>query len=681
MLNLKCLYLEIRIFLCSVRLLHQTKYLNAAGNGSEEKHIGRMPANDDNLPAYKSITANSKINQSFDTTERVSLDNVKKILTEGGYRIQDGFTCIQTTCLSCNEKKGTVCINKVTGFFLCLDCMCCGSWNDFEAQSCASSDKTKHSNQLNKKYTLKDRNYISEANKKWELLMQSSKGSFVRDEVHSTLPIFDLINYLSDDLIKELHAYVDKDSVCVPLKNAGKYVVGYKQLSASGDEVTVPASQCPGIVKYVPIKVKKKSENAVIVSTVKDLIALSRSKLQFHIICLPHGVLYLPQEILPLLEQYKKLVLWFGADAVSLGSVRAFSKKLGEERCYFIRTDGEHYDAYTAFKKGVDLDSVIKSASPIYHKRVTTFASFRQTVLSELQNKSKSDGVKWKRFPKLNEYLMGHRRGELTVLTGPTGCGKTTFISEYSLDLALQGVNTLWGSFEIRNERLARIMLQQMVEIPLDKNLDKFEMWADKFQMLPIYFMTFHGAQPINTVMETIKHCAYVYDIAHVVIDNLQFMMGLSSSDVKFVDKFYKQDLIIQECRSFATRYNCHVTLVIHPRKEHQDDALTVNSIFGGVKASQEADNILIIQSKMLQSLQIKKFLQVAKNRYSGDLGIMPLVFHKESLSFTQRSSINNSKENQSPHARNMHMKTDFSTTPAISSLTQEIANENLKVP
>lgn len=71
--------------------------------------------------------------------------------------------------------------------------MCCGSWNDFEAQSCASSDKTKHSNQLNKKYTLKDRNYISEANKKWELLMQSSKGSFVRDEVHSTLPIFDLI--------------------------------------------------------------------------------------------------------------------------------------------------------------------------------------------------------------------------------------------------------------------------------------------------------------------------------------------------------------------------------------------------------------------------------------------------------------------------------------------------------
>lgn len=51
-----------------------------------------------------------------------------------------------------------------------------------------------------------------------------------------------------------------------------------------------------------------------------------------------------------------------------------------------------------------------------------------------------SAGIKWKRFPALNELLRGHRRGELTLLTGPTGCGKTTFLSELSLDLAMQGV-------------------------------------------------------------------------------------------------------------------------------------------------------------------------------------------------------------------------------------------------
>lgn len=82
------------------------------------------------------------------------------------------------------------------------------------------------------------------------------------------------------------------------------------------------------------------------------------------------------------------------------------------------------------------------------------------------------------------------------------GCGKTTFMSEYSLDLAMQGINTLWGSFEIRNVRLIRTMLQQMVGVPLNENLENFYTYANAFEKLPIYFMTFHGQQNIKVVMD-----------------------------------------------------------------------------------------------------------------------------------------------------------------------------------
>lgn len=81
---------------------------------------------------------------------------------------------------------------------------------------------------------------------------------------------------------------------------------------------------------------------------------------------------------------------------------------------------------------------------------------------------------------------------------GPTGSGKTTFISEYALDLCTQGVNTLWGSFEISNVRLARVMLTQFAVGRLEEQLDKYDEWADRFEDLPLYFMTFHGQQSIR---------------------------------------------------------------------------------------------------------------------------------------------------------------------------------------
>jgi hypothetical protein len=42
-----------------------------------------------------------------------------------------------------------------------------------------------------------------------------------------------------------------------------------------------------------------------------------------------------------------------------------------------------------------------------------------------------------------------------------TGSGKTTLLSQLGLDFAQQGRPTLWGSFEVKNERLMGKMMQQ----------------------------------------------------------------------------------------------------------------------------------------------------------------------------------------------------------------------------
>jgi twinkle protein len=50
-----------------------------------------------------------------------------------------------------------------------------------------------------------------------------------------------------------------------------------------------------------------------------------------------------------------------------------------------------------------------------------------------------STGLQCRSFPKLMSILKGIRRGEMTILTGPTGVGKTTFLSQLSLDAAQEG--------------------------------------------------------------------------------------------------------------------------------------------------------------------------------------------------------------------------------------------------
>jgi twinkle protein len=40
---------------------------------------------------------------------------------------------------------------------------------------------------------------------------------------------------------------------------------------------------------------------------------------------------------------------------------------------------------------------------------------------------------------------------ELSIVSGPTGCGKTTFLSQLTLDLCKKKIPVLWGSFEIKN--------------------------------------------------------------------------------------------------------------------------------------------------------------------------------------------------------------------------------------
>lgn len=48
----------------------------------------------------------------------------------------------------------------------------------------------------------------------------------------------------------------------------------------------------------------------------------------------------------------------------------------------------------------------------------------------------------------------------------------------------------------------------------------------EDFQKYPLYFMNFYGSTPMDILFETLDYAIYAYDIQHICIDNMQFMLS-----------------------------------------------------------------------------------------------------------------------------------------------------------
>ncbi|XP_063291189.1 twinkle mtDNA helicase [Pelobates fuscus] len=607
------------------------------------------------------------------TLSPVTATEIRHYLRTNNISFHDGYSCIHVPSPFSLNPENCLFIDKTTGRFLCKDTLLEGSWQDYQdslalilkedyqylspdymASLLGDSDSESVEEQMND----------MEVRRIWDRAVWFSD---LEEEDAQIIKTMFNISKIPNNTLKKfgVKCYFPTKSLVFSWNSPrDSSLKGLKLLSAECRDQCVHYIETtyPRPARYNNLfglsVIGKKETEVVITSREVDSLAVHQAT-GVTTVALPRGITCLPPILLPYLEQFKRITLWLGDDLHSWEASKQFARKLNLKRCSLIRSGDKLPTPLQAFNEGLNLNKLLKTAFPANHKSIISFRQLREEVFGQLENVDQISGVKWARFPELNKLLKGHRKGELTVFTGPTGSGKTTFISEYALDLCIQGVNTLWGSFEINNIRLAKLMLTQFSLLRLEEQLDKYDEWADQFENLPLYFMTFHGQQNIKLVLDTMQHAVYMYDINHVIIDNLQFMMGQENL---FSDKFAVQDYMVGAFRKFATEHNCHVTVVIHPRKEDDDKELQTSSIFGSAKASQEADNVLILQDRKLVTGPGKRHLQLAKNRFDGDVGIFALEFNKSSLTFS--TGKNKAKLKKVNKDNEMQMDNPLEVTP-----------------
>ena len=206
----------------------------------------------------------------------------------------------------------------------------------------------------------------------------------------------------------------------------------------------------------------------------------------------------------------------------------------------------------------------------------------------------------------------------------------------------------------------------------LVRRQERFQAAAEDFDSLPMYFMKFFGSTKVDEVLDAMDYAAYAYDVQHIILDNLQFMLsGQVSSSGNGYERFASQESAIEQFRHFATARNVHISLVMHPRKEPDDQKLGLSSIFGSAKATQEADNVVILQKVDTEDGgHAKKFLDVRKNRYDGELGSTQLFFNSSAQLFYE------AEKSPKKRRRNKPLPSDVKTNSSSIVMEEEEEEE-----
>ncbi|KAG7159901.1 Twinkle-like [Homarus americanus] len=500
-------------------------------------------------------------------------------------------TCFSKEC-DTNVPAQEIFVDKNSGYFVCPWCNQDGSWEELMH------------------------------------LLNSQEDCLTTEQLNSylatTLPITDVgEHFLQDSPLKNVSTRTLEKFGARLTNDETRLVVPIYTVDG---EVIIRRCVAGELKAFSLVSMSKKQKKVIVVPTCCDVLVLAEYNI---------AAVSLPSANFEALEEYllsygkNEVLLWYRGEAPPRPLLMSLIK--AGVSCSLVQSSGNDYPIH---KKSLEeVKTCLKDTIPIVCETIVTFQQLKDKIYHRLTHQEETCGVQWKRFSELNALLLGHRQGEMTVLTGPTGSGKTTFMAEYSLDLCSQGVKTLWGSFEVSIVRLCEVMLQQFSGAPLPHDLTTFNTLASQFSILPLHFLTYHGQQTPASVIKALTEAVQVWGIQHVIIDNLQFMLGTSEQGL---DRWWEQDKAVTAFRRFATLNNCHITLVVHPKKVPQGQPLSIESVFGGAKVTQEADNVLILQVKEGFTIsQSKKTLQVVKNRYGGQLGEMPLKFHKDSLTLS----------------------------------------------
>jgi len=226
------------------------------------------------------------------------------------------------------------------------------------------------------------------------------------------------------------------------------------------------------------------------------------------------------------------------------------------------------------------------------------------TLQKYLSTLPKPEAIETK-IPSLNKITGGFCEGELVIISGPTGQGKTSLVCSLISDFAEKDTGSLLLSYEVGVRDI----------------LSKFGV------VTPLFYLP-QQVVPSNLIWleQRIWEAKAKYDVKAVFVDHLHFLMGMADlAKAKSTSILVGQ--IMRDLKLMALRTKTTMFLVSHVTKVDTRQEPSINDLRDSSFVGQEADIVLIVwREKRREGYGDISFLKVDKNRRLGTLSKVALI-------------------------------------------------------
>lgn len=336
-------------------------------------------------------------------------------------------------------------------------------------------------------------------------------------------------------------------------------------------------------------------------------------------------------------EHLQQIFISYDMDEAGRKGAEKVADKLGRYRCLNVLLPLK--DANDCLRAGYtkgEIDHIIAQAKPFESKLIKPPESYFDQIRELHSGKSQSKGIRteWSNF---DSCLGGIRPYELTVLSGETGSGKTTWAANLGYKLASGHHPALIASFEMKPLPILRKMIQMETGVHFTalpkQDLDRV---LKTISSLSIYFIDVYGEIGLEELKSAIYYARRRYGIEFVVLDHLNFFLKYSGDHER-----QAIDQAIRDIKSWTMELGIHILLIVHPTKLTDDNKVVrLNDLKGSSGLKQIPDNVLSIwrprgkdDSKKPTGEIVLHILKVRDD--SGDEGKIILTFDKRSQSYS----------------------------------------------